>query len=200
RHVAETVGLEPVWEIALAGLLVHLGWIAVPSDIVEAHVAGKPLTSAEAVMFEEAYATSVRLVGRIPRLDGVGSIIRDSRSPSGQVDAATVVRTVAEFDRLCMLGTGPAQASKDLAGSYPDKILSALGSWEGVDEDVIRKEIDVRQIVVGMVAEKDIVTLTGILLVKAGSDITETIVQQLRNFADRQGIEEPISVSVRNRS
>ena len=197
RHVASQLGLGPVWEVALAGLLLRLGWIAVPPDTVDTYLAGGELSDTETAMFDTAYATSVRLVGRIPRLDGVASIIGDTANPSGEIDAATIVRTVTEFDQLRNLGHSTANALKELDGSYPPEILTTLNTWNGANEDIIQKDIEIGSVVEGMVAEKDIFTLTGNLLVNAGTDITETIVQRLRNFATSQGIKEPITVSIR---
>lgn len=197
RHVAIEVGLEPVWEVALAGLLVRLGWIAIPPDTVDSLLAGKELTASDRSMFEGAYATSVRLVGRIPRLGGVAAIIEGARDPSGTLDASTVVRTVSEFDQLCGLGHSASKALKELDGSYPREVLIALNSWEGAGDTTIQ-EIGLHGLVTGMVAEIDIVTRTGTLLVRSGTDITETVIQRLRNFANSQGIDEPVTVSIRS--
>lgn len=197
RHVAEQLDLTPVWEVALAGLLHRLGWIAVPTEIIETRLAGNPLRDAEAAMFDDAYATGLRLIGNIPRLDGVGAIIDASKNPSGDLDAATVVRAVADFDDLCHLGKGAPKAIKALDGSYPREILLALNSWDGANEDVVRSQIRVFEAISGMVAEEDILTRSGSVLVRAGADITETVVQRLRNFAGSQGVQEPITVSVR---
>ena len=197
RHVATELGLEPVWQVALAGLLLRLGWIAIPADTVDSFLTGEELTDDEAAMFDDAYDTSVRLVGRIPRLDGVAGIITGAADPSGDIDPATAVRTVAEFDRLCGLGRGGAKGLKELDGLYPREILVALNSWPGADEEAVVQEVALRGLVVGMVAENDIVTKAGTLLVRSGTDITETVIDRLRNFANSQGIDEPITVSVR---
>lgn len=197
RHVATELGFDPVWEVALAGLLVRLGWIAIPSDTVDSFLDGKTVTDAEAAMFDDAYDTSVRLVGRIPRLDGVAEIIAGAANPSGGVDPSTAVRTVAEFDRLCGLGRGGAKGIKELDGCFPREILVALNSWPGAEEETTIQEVELRGLVIGMVAENDILTKTGTLLVRSGTDITETVIDRLRNFANSQGVDEPITVSVR---
>ena len=80
---------------------------------------------------------------------------------------------------------------------YPREILVALNSWPGADEEAVVQEVALRGLVVGMVAENDIVTKAGTLLVRSGTDITETVIDRLRNFANSQGIDEPITVSVR---
>ncbi len=196
RHVAVELGLEPVWEIELAGLLLRLGWIAVPERTVRRYLDGRDLAPTEKVMFDKAVQTSVRLVGRIPRLDGVAAIIGDALNPSGTIDAATVVRAVSEFDQLCNLGHGGARAIKTLEGQFPDEILDALNSWEGSHGKATVHEVKLAGIAAGMVVEQDIRTLDGNLLVTAGTDLTETVIQRLENFSAGRGVQEPIRVSV----
>ena len=195
RHVATELGQEPVWEVALAGLLLRLGWIAVPNQTIDTYLAGGDLTAAERAMLDGAYATSVRLVGRIPRLGGVAAIIGAAGDPSGGLDPGTIVRTVAEFDQFCNLGHGAAKAVKALDGTCPGEILTAIGSWDGAAGDTVRREVGLSGLVAGVVVETDVVTLDGNLLVSAGTDLTETVIQRLRNFATTQGVREPITVS-----
>ena len=197
RHIAKELRMQPVWEVALAGLLLRLGWIAIPANTVDSYLKGNDLTEAEVAMFGSAYGTSVRLVGRIPRLENVAATIKEAQKPSGLVDAPTVVRAVSEFDHLCHLGTNVAKALKTLDGSFPREILMALSSWEGNVQDTVVREVRLTGLAPGMVAAADIVTLTGNLLVRAGTDLTQTVIQRLRNFASSQGIKEPISVAAK---
>ncbi len=196
RHVSTTLRVGRRWEVALAGLLLRLGWIAIPAETVNRHLAGGRLDEGEAEMFEAAYATSARLVGRIPRLDGVAAIIGAAHQPSGAVDSATIVRTIAEFDRLCHDGTRPTGALHALDGTYPSEILDAIGSWAGIVDQIDTREFTVSQLHPGMVAEQDILTTTGGLLVQSGTELTETLIHRLANFAARQGVNQPITVSL----
>ena len=197
RHVAIELRMEPVWEMALAGLLVRLGWIAIPTETVDGYLKGSDLNSAEVQMFEDAFATSVGLVGQIPRLDGVAAIIGEARQPTYGIDRPTVLRAVCDFDERCYRGHGAAKAIKGLEGAYPPEVLAALGSWDGANEDSVVRQVKLSGVVPGMAAETDIVTLSGNLLVKAGTDLTETVIRRLHNFAARQGVQEPITVSTR---
>lgn len=199
RHVAQRLGLTPVWEVALAGLLLRLGWIAVPPDTINVFLAGGELARNEARMFETAYSTSARMVGRIPRLDGVAAIIAKTVEPSGGIDASTVVRAVSDFDRLCLTTQSAASALKALDGAYPGEILTAIGSWDGTSDDVKMSEVDLAMVTTGMTTERDITTLSGGVLVRAGTELTEMTIERLRNFATSQGIREPIIVSSRRR-
>ncbi len=201
RHVAIELGLEPVWEVALAGLLLRIGWVALPDEVVANRLAGARPTPDESTMLDDALQTTVRLVTRIPRLDGVANIIQDSArdesvgGPGADVSAAAVVRSVADFDDALVLGLGVAKALARMTPTHPESIVKALATWDGADDQAVVRDVGLAQLVVGMIAERDIVTPSGNLLVKAGSDITETLVQRLRNFSRTRGVEEPITVS-----
>lgn len=197
RHVAEQLDLDPVWEVALAGLLLRLGWIAVPPDTIDAFLSGRDLTGDKMRMFDNAYSTSARLVGRIPRLDGVAAIIGETVEPSGRVDAPTVVRAVSDFDRLCLTTGSAASALRTLDGTHPREILIAIRSWEGANDDVKMSEVGLAGLAKGMTAERDIVTTSGNLLVRAGTELTEITIERLRNFAASHGVREPLTVSSR---
>ena len=205
RHVATEIGLEPVWEIALAGLLLRIGWIALPDEVVSNRLTGARPTADESTMLEEALQTTVRLVGRIPRLDGVADIIQQSvfdesvGGPSACATPAAVVRAVTDFDDALVLGLGVAKTLARMTPTHPESIVKALSTWEGADDQAVVREVALTRLVVGMIAERDIVTPSGNLLVKSGSDITETLVQRLRNFSRTHGVEEPITVSLPSR-
>ncbi len=201
RHVATEMGLDPVWEIALAGLLSRIGWIALPEEVLHTRLSGGHPSADDQTMVDEALETTVRLVGRIPRLDGVASIIRESADtasvggPRSEPTAASIVRAVVDFDDIVVQGLGATKALARMASTHSERIVKSLSTWDGADEEAVVREVGLAQLMVGMVVARNIVTPSGNLLVKAGSDITETLVQRLRNFARTHGVEEPIAVS-----
>lgn len=196
RHVATELGLTPVWEVALAGLMLRLGWIAIPNETTARFLAGAPSSRSDQAMIDETYATSARLVGRIARLEGVAAIISEACAPSGLVDGPTVVRAAAEFDDLCRRNTRPAMALAEMEGSYPAPVLEALSTWDGAGQAFELVELGVRDLRSGMVIEKDVIDRRDKLLVQAGVELTDTTIQRLINFARSQGVQEPITVSV----
>jgi CheY-like chemotaxis protein len=197
RHVATRLGLDPVWPVALAGLFLRLGWIAIPSELVEARMANGRPDEASARMFEEATATSVRLVQRIPRLEEVAAIIAATEEPSGTIDAATILAAVSDFDDLRVRGHTAADALGRLAGRRPDPILRALASWPAGDDEREIRQVWLRELIDGMTAEEDITGSGGQLLVRSGTELTGTLIDRLRNYAASRGVTEPIAVSPR---
>lgn len=195
RHVATELGLEPVWEVALAGLLLRLGWIAVPGPLAERFMKGEAVTAAEGTVIQESFDLSVRLVGNIPRLEGVAGIIRDSHTAKSTINPAVVVRAVAEFDLRSRRRSSAALALKELREEYPERIIDALATWDGINIEVVIRDVTIAELLPGMVTEMDVTTTNGNVLVKAGTEITETVLQRLRNFAATQGVGEPITVA-----
>lgn len=197
RHVAVALGLEPVWEVALAGLLMRIGWISLPSDVVDRRLSGIELSEADASMLEDALKTTVRLVDRIPRLDGVARIIGDSGPATSTTPstAANVVRAVADFDDALRLGRNASKALAQLASDHHHTIVEAIKTWPHAGPAQEIREVGLTQLIAGMSAAKDIMTPSGNLLVKEGADLTETLIQRLRNFALSHGVVEPIYVA-----
>jgi hypothetical protein len=204
RHVASELELEPVWEVALAGLMHRIGWISLPHEVIEHRLAGERLTDDESMMLDEALATTVRLVGRIPRLDGVADIIKESTrdssvtGPTAAPTAPSIVRAAVDFDDSLARGAGAKKTLARMMPTHAGAILEALAGWDGATDEATIREVGLSQLVIGMVVQRDIVTGNGSLLVKAGSDLTETLVQRLRNFSQTHGVEEPIIVSSRH--
>lgn len=195
RFVAEELAVVPIWQVGLAGLLHRLGWISVPAEIVEKHLAGEELSPTETRMFAATAATSVRLVSHIPRLGGVAQIFKSMGQPSGEPDAAAIVSASAELIRQLGIGLSGSQALLTLDGRFPPRVLEVLATWSGVNATAQQREVTVYQIAEGMVIEEDVVSLTGSLLVRSGSEATTMIIERLRNFAGTQGVTEPIVVS-----
>jgi FixJ family two-component response regulator len=196
RHVAASLDVQPVWQAALAGQLFRLGWISVPQGVVDRYLDGIEPTEADAAMLEAAYRTSARLVGHIPRLEPVAEIILGAAfRPAAGLTASAIVRAASEFDTLCSLGRNPSEAARTVASTFGEEIAKALLSTPGVGLAPVQREVDVRQVVAGMTVLDDIITTDGNVLIRAGTELSATVVERLRNFSRGVGIRQPLRVS-----
>ncbi|MBI1757913.1 MAG: response regulator [Actinobacteria bacterium] len=96
-------------------------------------------------------------------------------------------------------GKGPAPAARRLraTGLYPDSVIDAL--FDAADRLKVPGEVHVvsaQQLRPGMVLTQDILTSTGMTLVKKGEQITSTLAIRVENFALQVGVVEPILVRV----
>jgi hypothetical protein len=181
----------------MAGQLLRLGWISVPQDVTDRYLAGEHPSGADASMLEDAYRTSARLVGHIPRLEPVARIISDAafESASG-VTAPAIVRASSEFDLRCSLGASPTEAARALVPHFGEQIARALLTSPGMGAAPTELEAAISKVRAGMTVLDDVLTVDGNVLIRAGTELSATVVERLRNFARGVGVREPLRVSV----
>lgn len=207
ESVGSALGLGDDWELALAGRLGQIGCVTLPGVVVEKAAAGETLTDVEIEMYREHPQVARRLLEGIPRLERVARWIGDQAvtvddvpapepdSPASQVFAAAAwllvaldsgLRPVAAVGRLeRMIGGRRALMDALLAAS---RVAAPTG---------IRREITAEQLRADMKLTADVLTKTGMILVREGDTVTETTVARLKNFARSVGVVEPLGVLVR---
>ena len=196
RHTAQRLSITPTWEVALAGLLLRLGWISLPQEVVTARLGNGSLSNEQSEMLSEANDISVRLIRRIPRLGGVADLVAKAANPSGRNDGPTVVAAVAALDDQICAGSPLTSALDAMANDFPVAMIDALSSWPLVNEELQIRLVKLRELREGMVVESHILTTDRQLLVRAGSQLTTPLIQRLRNFHRSKGVAEPIRVSM----
>lgn len=212
RHMAMHLKLPNVWEVEIAAMLCQLGYITVPQQVLDKVAKGEKLTSAEDTVFSAHSAVAARLLENIPRLETVARMIGNQNSPSpGQesvedsfanadvvAEGTTIVRTALEFDRLVAAGLPRRDAVIYMRqhGQFPLLLIDALETAEinRVERQVLA--LRVSELDATMIANQDIRTSNGVLLLAKGEDLTMPMIEKLRGFAKTVGIPQPISVLV----
>jgi hypothetical protein len=151
-------------------------------------------------MLRAADEVSVRLIGRIPRLEGVAKIVADVASPSGRHDGPTAIAAVADLDDRIGSGMKLSAAIEELSKTYSPPILDALARWPLLNEELAIKQVRIKELREGMVVEAHIYATNKQLLVRAGSELTDPLIQRLRNFYRSRGVVEPVTVSLPKKS
>ncbi len=202
KHIAaQSVELNIDWQLRLAAMLSGIGFAAVPTDVLTRSTLGQQLSAEEEMMVGRHPEVTGRLLGPIPRLEGVSGIIRAQSgaedAPNGlerQVEILDLAVTVAE--RLLQ-----EHALLDIVheleelGRYPQALIDPLRSLPlGIGGTVERKKL--RQLAVGMTLRQDVRTQSGVMLAGSGMLLTESLLERIRNFALSAGVDEPIAVSV----
>lgn len=85
---------------------------------------------------------------------------------------------------------------RERPGSYDPKVLDALASMIGKEAKYVVKELRLRELKESMILAEGIRSAKGILLIAHGQEITRTLLLHLNNFADTQGIREPIKAII----
>jgi ActR/RegA family two-component response regulator len=211
-HMATRLQLRSVWEFELAAMLCQLGYITVPQQVLDKVADHQTLSPDEQAVFSSHPAVAERLLENIPRLETVGRMIRNQASPPpleertaalfehGDVIAVgtAILRTAVEFDRLASTGKPRREALEHMrqAGLFNTRLLEVLETAEiGAVEREVRM-LKVNELNTTMVANQDICTDKGVLLLPKGEGLTMPMIERLSGFARTVGIPQPISVLI----
>lgn len=214
RHlVAELVGVCKVtdaWKVEIAAALSQLGSVVLSQSTLEKLHSGLPLTSHEQDQIAALPAIAAQLLKRIPRLDDVAEIIATQTRSFVEVrsscsaetsKAAGILRLAVELDYLQAGGFGRLDALALLAarrGAYDPDLLSALrSSASGKHEANPVLAVELHQLRPGMVVAADITDVSGRLLVGRGHDVTDRLIELIRNRQATCPVVEPIHVTAR---
>jgi CheY-like chemotaxis protein len=202
------------WRLPLAAMLSQIGCMAVPDDVLERARNGIELSPDELEVYLSHPTTGRQLLERIPRLEDVARWIGNQpvRPPGqGAADRAwqeappgtstepaevmlrTAIVLLATLDETGHLGRAVHQLEK--TGRYPGPVLTALGdAATGLATLGTLRELSIDQVRPGMLLDADVVTKTGMTLVRRGERISEAAAMRLANFARTVGVQEPIMV------
>jgi CheY-like chemotaxis protein len=204
--VAGELGLADDWRLHVAAMLSQVGCIAVPAPVLEKVEKGSVLSDEDRRMYLGHPELAMQLLGRIPRLeevaDWIGAQITDiDELTSGPMSegAAGCFAAVAAFLAGYDVGMGVREIGRRLteSGRYGDDVIAALtGAAQVLTPKGTPEEVRVAGIRPGMVLDQDVVTATGLVLVRKGERVTPVLARRLENFSLSVGVQEPIKVLV----
>ncbi|HEX3800496.1 MAG TPA: HD domain-containing phosphohydrolase [Verrucomicrobiae bacterium] len=216
RGLCAALKIENSWELEVAALLSHIGFMTIPAETILKFRSGKTLTAPETELFRQIPAMSGRLLSQISRLEGVSKILTyqgkhfdgtgepaDSVRGTALPQGARMLKFLYDLVELETEGTSRSAAlalMRTRAGWYDPAILAAYDLPEGQRPGAQSApskpalEIDFSQLRVGHVLCADVLTKDGTLIVISGNRITPTLMERLRNFNGLSGISEPILI------
>lgn len=199
EHVAPLYQLESDWQLRLSALLSGVGYAAVPGAVLEKAELGQPLTEAESAMLARHPEVTAKLLGHIPRMEGVSAIIGAVASEADTPDG------LEHHVKLLAFATSVAEGL--LRGDDTDTVLDHLSedaTYEAELIDVTRRmskgdqlvvaDLTVDELFVGARLGQDVFTLNGVMLASIGTAIGESLLERLCNFDASIGIVAPITV------
>lgn len=197
------------WDIEVAAMLSQLGAVTLSPTVVESLHEGDRLAPAVQAQVDRLPTISAELLADVPRLDEVRQTIllqdqrfdgRGSVGPTGEQIplGARILRVAIDYDASEARGVPAREALAELredGGRYDTAVLDALEVVVTTDEDDRQIEhIALADLRSGMVLASDLVADGGVLLCGRGQEITQRIVDRVRNWAEHYTIVEPISV------
>jgi len=215
-EVARALHIENEWEVKMATMLSRVAYITLPPDTLAKVHSGDPLSDAELRIIEHLPETGHKLLANIPRLKGVAKIILyqnknfdGSGFPSDSVSGediplgSRILKVL--HDVMTLKETKGIKAEQALGimhekiHLYDPRILETVAWFFSAGESEIRMsppiEINVSDLLAGQVLITNVETINGKLLLAAGHQLTEAIVERLINYHKVEKIKEPIQVT-----
>ncbi|HLJ96550.1 MAG TPA: HD domain-containing phosphohydrolase [Gemmataceae bacterium] len=208
--IAQRLQVVDPWQIEVAAMLSQVGCIAISGELVDKAARGLALTPQEASLFANHPRIGRDLIAKIPRLkqvaeivacqdlrfDGVGAPEEGKRGNALPIEAR-ILKLAIDFDSLRDRGETEAEAFQTLSqrrGWYDPAVLAVLRVVLDAGMGHEKKTVRVADLTCQMVLQEDVLTGSGARLVAKGQEITPPLLMRLRQFADKGGIREPITV------
>ncbi|MEY4544497.1 MAG: hypothetical protein RL685_692 [Pseudomonadota bacterium] len=212
QHVAKDLNLADVWQLDLAVMLAHLGYVGMAPELLERHYGGAPLSPAEAQMVSGAPRTAQGLLAGIPRLETVLGLLDRLADPVpkvGDVDrnhkdgrllwAAHIILAAERADQLSQKQPLAKVVTEALGKEgFDPRVVDSFSraEFESAQNRVLAKLYAVK-CEVGMFLVEDARSSVGVLVARGGTEITATVLTLLRRMAERNNLVEPLAVSVK---
>jgi response regulator RpfG family c-di-GMP phosphodiesterase len=216
REYARFFQFKQSWDLEAAALLAPVGYLTIPSTVVDKSRSQSPLTRIEERMLQRLPEIGANLLGNIPRLESVAAIVRYQRKhydgsgipednlagediPLG-ARILRVLQDLAQFESETQDKAGAFATMRLKDGVYDPQVLeSAVACFDvypeaaKVDQHVIRP-VTLKDLTVGQTLGSNVETSEGILVAAAGTELTRMVLHRLRNFAELNPLKEPLYI------
>jgi len=201
--IAKQAKVVSNWQIEVASLLSHIGYITLPQATIEKIYYGQPLTEEERKQAEKVSVVSEHLISTIPRLEEIRAILLNQEkhydgggfpdnglAGEGLPLGSRILKICLDFDLLESQGLTQSLAMETLRsreGWYDPHLLSALAEGLGTrDEDFDLKTLPIALLSPGMKFAEELKSSAGVLIVPREHEITLALIDRLHNYG--QGV------------
>jgi CheY-like chemotaxis protein len=188
-------GAPEYWQLEAAAMLSQIGYLSLPTELVEKVYYGETLSPDEKTILGGVPQVAIRLLDHIPRLEPVLQILTAlnyddeplQRLGDGTIGLATrTLGMVLEYDSLIAQGNTPAVAAQTLrrrAGRYGAELIERFARHVGAGtSERAARELPLRAVRPGMTIMQDVRTHMGTLLVPRGFDVTASFIERIQNY------------------
>lgn len=210
KHMAEILELPKAWEFELAGMLSQIGCVALLPGTLDKLYEKDTLTADDRKLLATHPAVARKLLENIPRLDTIAEIVGRQQEPFWNqktveklldLDRITLgvqlLKVAMDLDELLVSGVSFDAAWRKMSGSsgqYNPEILDALMSLRPTEISEETREVGVCDLEIGMIADEDICSKDGAVLVSKSGAITYPVLLRVRSMAETAGVAEPLVV------
>lgn len=211
--LVKKMNISPTWCYEMAATLSQIGFVTLPSNLLEKINKRQSLTAQEQTMLNNHPHIARKLIEKIPRLEIIAPMIEDQDKPyvdfpvlpgslfpkEPAVLGAQILKVAIDYDDLASSGYTHADIMHTMEtrkGHYNFLILSAVeepivssASWE-------RRMVFMFELKTGMVVDEDITTTENVLLLRRGQEVTETVLTRMSNVNSYSKIKVPFQVLI----
>ncbi len=213
KHLSHELGLTNIWRFELAAMLCELGSITLPSETLAKISSGQELSPNEQEIYDAHPALAAELLQKIPRLGTISKMIQLQRTPCTKHQdpkdrnlpqniallGGFMLHVCLDFDLLSgqkMKIPNVIKLMRTRIGMYHPAILDAMATVERVERKMVLKNMKIQDVQVFMLADKEIKTKGGLLLMAKGQEVTKPTLDRLHSFYRTAGIAEPVRMQV----
>lgn len=202
NSLAKHLKYPNLWEVDISALLSSVGFVSVPDSVIEKNNKGLGLTLPEKRMIDESYNVAVRLVGNIPRLETISTIIRQHKISYQDANKdgislhpiARILKVASDYIELTGLSDEPEKVYKVMntvkLAQYDPQVLAALKNVISLRGTYKLIEVPIKDLKEGMIFAKNVEGKYKTVLIPKGQEVTPSIKARLMNYALTAGIEE----------
>ncbi|MEZ6191225.1 MAG: response regulator [Phycisphaerales bacterium] len=203
--LAKILNVPRAWEIEIASMLYPIGQITLPQELRQKVASRAALTTKEKQIVVEAQASSHDLLSHIPRLESIGKILRMIHSPLTPGGKPTNDEEPPQGSRIlkALIDLAAHEASGSSVGDaitvmhkrasqYDPDVLKRLAEAVVDAPEANPQPTDIRSLEAGFILAQDVVTDTGILLIRKGATVSEAVKMAIRNYHSLGHLEGPV--------
>jgi len=208
EELGHNLGVADLWQLEVAAMLSHLGYVTIPAPVLEKKSQGQQLSPSEFQMFEDMPSVTQSLIGHIPRLEPIVKIIKSALgggvfSTISMSDdttmAAAILRAVIHLDEKLEKGFGRNETISDMLSDsdrFNRTVIDQLKFLKIEQSGERKKRLNINQLRVGMVLNEPIRTEDGLTVAPAGFRVNDLIRQLLKNLKLQDAIPEFVEVII----
>lgn len=210
--LARRLRFEPEWDLETAALLLSIGRIALPPELLAKVRSGAALDLRERALLDRVPENGAQLLGSIPRLGPMAGIIRyhakgwdGSGCPADGVVGedipmgARILKVLNDFTSLELKRRSRQVALEEMAlhrGQYDGRVLEALYAEFGTPAAAVSdRTCPVEELREGMILTRNVLTRGGRPVLMAGLRLGAAHLLLLRDLVEILDIKEPVHVS-----
>ncbi len=203
QRLCNELHFSEVWEVDIACVLSYVATLTLPQDVLAQLATGKYHDIDVRSASSRCNVVAQRLAVRIPRLEPVrdllrraGAIVRGQSIPH-QDSGAWILRTCIDYGRCLTSGLSPDAAfTRLLTHTFvrPPALLALLERYLQAIRAGAKKSVTFYELTPGMTFMEPVYTDGKMLLVPPDTEVTEPLIEQLRNFVTVGRLVEPLWV------